>query len=148
LRDQKELLIETKEFMPEYGTKQSSGFDLKAFTPNEDIRIGIGEAVTVPSGIKMGIYEGYEVQLRSRSGLTKKHGLIIAQGTATIDEDYVGEVGIILRNEGDKPFYVTHGMRVCQGVYAPTTEAVFKKVDSLNKETERGSGAYGSTGSH
>lgn len=146
MQDKKRVYVETLEFMPMYATDGAAGFDLQAYAPDGDIRIGAGETVIVRSGIKMDIPEGYEIQLRSRSGLTARAQAIVAQGLATIDDDFIGEVGLILRNPGKVPFYVTHGMRVCQGVLKPVSKALFEKVEKINKETTRGSGAYGSTG--
>lgn len=149
MQDVQEVKIETKEFIPEYGTERSAGFDIKGYLPDVNhlgLPLAVGETKIIPTGIRVDIPDGYEIQLRSRSGLTARNGIIIAQGLATIDEDFTGEIGIILRNEGREPFYITHGMKLCQGVLAPVTKAIFKVVPKLNKDTKRGSGAYGSTG--
>lgn len=149
MQDKKRIKIETKEFVPEYGSEQAAGFDIKAYIPEEkEIRIGSGEIIRIPTGMKWIIPEGYEVQLRSRSGLSYKHGIVVNQGTATIDSDFRGEIGILLRNVSGKPFYISHGMRLVQGILAPVTRASFEVIPQVKEDTERGSGAYGSTGTH
>lgn len=148
MQDKKRIFIETKEFTPVYGTEESAGFDLKAYLPDGDVVLTPGETKVVSSGIKMIIPNGYEVQLRSRSGLTLKNGIVVAQGTATIDCDFRDTVGLILHNQSNSPFTITHGMRVCQGILAPVTKALFEEIDEVPSDTERGTGKYGSTGTH
>jgi len=147
LREEKTVKIETKEFTPLYGSTGASGFDIQAYLPEEKpIKLWPGDRVRIPTELKMIIPDGYEVQLRSRSGLAIKHGIVILQGTATIDDDFRGEVGVLLLNVSKEPFTIEHGMRVCQGILAPTTKALFEIVPEITADTERGEGAYGSTG--
>jgi dUTP pyrophosphatase len=95
----------------------------------------------------MQVPEGFEVQIRPRSGLTLKHGIALVNSPGTIDSDYRGPVGVILLNTGDEPFEVTHGLRVAQMVVAPVVQATFRVADQL-EATERGAGGFGSTGGH
>jgi dUTP pyrophosphatase len=146
LIEKRRLVIETEEFIPTYGSELAAGFDLRAYLPEGPVTIKPNERLRIPTGIKMVIEPGYEVQLRSRSGLSFKHGLVVNQGNATIDADFRGEVGILLRNVSDTSFEIEHGMRLVQGVLAPVVQAQFTVVDKIKIDTERGEGAYGSTG--
>ncbi|MCL4156055.1 UNVERIFIED_CONTAM: hypothetical protein GTU68_041683 [Idotea baltica] len=103
-----------------------------------------GERVLVPTGLRMAIPDGFEVQIRPRSGLALKHGITLPNSPGTIDSDYRGPLGVIVQNGGDAPFEITHGMRIAQMVVAPVVQATFEigPVD----ETARGSGGFGSTG--
>ena len=141
-----ELKIKTKEFIPEYKDAGAVGFDLRAYLPqykDKPFRFSAGQRVLIPTGIQMEIPEGYEVQIRPRSGLSLKEGITAILGT--IDYSYRGDVGILLINHSDKAFYIKHGDRIAQGVLSPITKAVFKVTAELSK-TERGEGGFGSTG--
>jgi dUTP pyrophosphatase len=134
--------------LPEYATQGAAGADLRAnFAP--DARAGLclapGERMLVPTGLKLAIPEGYEVQVRPRSGLALKHGITLPNSPGTIDSDYRGPLGVIVMNAGPEPFEITHGMRVAQMVVSPVLRADFALVDRL-KETARGAGGFGSTG--
>ncbi len=130
--------------IPEYKTKGSSGIDLYA---NVDSPTTIKQfhRVLVPTGIYVSIPEGYEGQIRARSGLALKHGISLANGIGTIDSDYRGEIKVILINFGEKPFVVEKGDRIGQLVFLKYESVKFKLVDKLD-ETKRGSGGFGHTG--
>ncbi|MDR9394833.1 dUTP diphosphatase [Roseovarius sp. SYSU LYC5161] len=134
--------------LPRYETDGSAGADLRANFP-QDRRAGIvlapGARALVPTGLRLAIPEGYEVQLRPRSGLALKHGITLPNSPATIDGDYRGPLGVILMNAGEADFRVTHGARIAQMVVAPVVRAVFETVESL-APTARGAGGFGSTG--
>jgi dUTP pyrophosphatase len=110
-----------------------------------DVRIAPGEVKLVPCGFYMAVPMGYEAQVRPRSGLAIKHGIIIPNSPGTIDADYRGEVCVILANIGPEEFVVARGMRIAQMVIAPVTRADVVEVDSLD-QTDRGSGGFGHTG--
>jgi dUTP pyrophosphatase len=133
---------------PEYATPGSAGFDLRA-NLIEPIVLGVGKRVIVPTGLFFDIPNGMEIQIRSRSGLSIKHGVVVLNGIGTIDSDYTGEIGVILINHGEDDFIINHGDRIAQGVISSVTSKElinFVKVDTINKTTERGHGGYGSTG--
>ena len=136
----------TKEFDPTYGSEGAAGFDLRAYFENKGaFTLEPNKRVLVKTGINMEIPQGFEVQIRPRSGLSLKHGIMLVNSPGTIDEDYRGDVGVLLYNSSDVPFVIEHGDRIAQGVLAPVTRASFIKTDKLS-ETERGTGGYGSTG--
>jgi dUTP pyrophosphatase len=126
--------------IPKYQTSGAAGFDL---TSVENKVIPAGGYGLVSTGLAFEIPEGYEVQIRSRSGLALKHGIQAHFGT--IDSDYTGNVGVILYNHSSLPFKVAVGDRIAQAIVAPVVQAQIVEVDTL-KETERGSGGFGSTG--
>jgi dUTP pyrophosphatase len=133
---------------PEYATEGSSGFDLRA-NLSEPIVLGTGKRVIVPTGLFFDIPNGMEIQIRSRSGLSIKHGVVVLNGIGTIDSDYTGEIGVILINHGENDFIINHGDRIAQGVISSVIGKQlinFIKVNTINKTTERGYGGYGSTG--
>jgi len=132
--------------LPGYSTEHSAGMDLLAAI-TADKSILPGERVLVPAGIAIALPEGYEAQVRPRSGLALKHGVTVLNSPGTIDADYRGEVGIILINHGHEAFTVTRGMRVAQMVIAPYTRATWKSVEEL-ASSARGQGGFGSTGVH
>ena len=132
--------------LPDYATAGAAGADLRANFPDRgQVALAPGARVLVPTGLRMAILEGYEVQVRPRSGLALKHGVTLANPPGTIDSDYRGELGVILVNLGDAPFEVVHGERIAQLVVAPVTQGVFAVVEDLD-ETARGAGGFGSTG--
>lgn len=139
------ILIQTESGkVPEYATSGSSGFDIQAYL-SEPITVKRGEIVKVPTGLKMALPKGTEVQIRSRSGLTLNHGVVVANSPGTIDSDYRGEVCIIMTNLKDTPFVIENGMKIAQGVLCIVDKAAFTKVESL-PSTDRGDGGFGSTG--
>lgn len=128
--------------MPAYASKGAAGMDV---VTAEDFTLQPGERMAVPSGFAIAIPEGYEVQVRPRSGLALKHGVTCLNTPGTIDSDYRGEVKIILANLGGEPFSALRGERIAQLVPAPVQRAALSEVDELD-DTERGSGGFGSTG--
>ena len=128
--------------LPEYKTSMSAGMDLKA-NITEVWKLNPGERVMVPTGLHIALPEGYEAQVRPRSGLSLKNGIVAILGT--IDADYRGEVGVILVNLSDQPFCINPGDRVAQMVVSEVTRVKWDEVREL-EETERGSGGFGSTG--
>lgn len=126
--------------LPKFQTSGAAGFDLEA---SEDTVIMPGKTTIVKTGLSFEIPEGYELQIRPRSGVTVKTKLRVCLGT--VDSDYRGEVGIIVDNIGSEPINVKKNERLAQGVIAPVVQAVFEMVDFLN-ETERGAAGFGSTG--
>ena len=130
--------------LPTYGTRLSAGLDLYAAV-TQDTVIQPGEWQPIPSGIAIALPEGYEAQIRPRSGLAIKHGITVLNSPGTIDADYRGEIKVILINHGKEPFTVTRGMRFAQMVVAPVTAISWDERQTLD-ETNRGSGGFGSTG--
>ena len=132
--------------LPAYATAGAAGADLRANFPDRaGVTMAPGERALIPIGLAMAIPEGYEVQVRPRSGLALKHGVTVANAPGTVDNDYRGPVGVILVNLGDAPFEIAHGDRIAQMVVAPVTQAAFELVDDLDA-TARGTGGFGSTG--
>lgn len=132
--------------LPGYETDGAAGADVRAsIGPNESITIKPGERTLIPTGLAMEIPFGYEIQVRPRSGLSFKTGLMVCNSPGTIDCDYRGEVKVILGNLGSKDEVINHGERVAQLVLAPVTQAKYEVVDELG-ETDRGAGGFGSTG--
>ena len=127
---------------PVYGTQGAAGCDIHS---NEDVLLAPGERKLVKTGLHMEIPDGYECQIRPRSGLALKSGVVVFNTPSTIDCDYRGELGILLLNTSMVPFKVERKMRIAQLVFAPVTRATFETVDELN-ETPRGAGGWGSTG--
>jgi dUTP pyrophosphatase len=128
--------------LPAYATSGAAGMDVVAA---EDVTIAPGARHAVATGFAMAIPEGYEVQVRPRSGLALKHGVTCLNTPGTIDSDYRGEVKVILANLGAEPFPVSRGERIAQFVPAPVQRALLAEVDTLD-ETVRGVGGFGSTG--
>lgn len=134
--------VTAEEFLPVYATEGSAGADLRSMI---DYNLQIGEIKLIPTGIKMAIPVGYEVQVRPRSGLALKHGITIPNSPGTIDSDYRGDVGVILQNSGSEPFEIKKGDRIAQMVLAEYKTAQFNITDKLS-ETKRGAGGFSSTG--
>ena len=130
--------------LPTYATEQSAGADVVAAI-DDDLELGPGARAAVPTGLVIALPEGYEVQVRPRSGLALRHGVTVANAPGTIDADYRGEVKVILINAGEEPFTVRRGDRIAQLVVAPVVTAAFTPADEL-PESGRGSGGFGSTG--
>lgn len=132
--------------LPAYETAGAAGFDLlAAIDENSPIKMEKFARALVPTGFKLQIPEGYEAQVRPRSGLALKHGVTVLNTPGTIDCDYRGEIGVVLINHGDVPFVVTRGMRIAQMVLAPVTRAQLVAVSEI-APTPRGAGGFGSTG--
>lgn len=130
--------------LPHYASSGAAGMDLLAAI-DSDMIIRAGERALVPTGLKIGLPAGYELQIRPRSGLALKHGITLPNTPGTIDEDYRGEIGVIILNTGREDFVVTRGMRIAQAVLAPVIRLTWVEVCELD-ETARGTGGFGSTG--
>ena len=128
--------------LPEYATPASAGVDLRA---SEARVIPPGSRALVPTGLRIALPEGYEAQVRPRSGLALKHGVTLPNSPGTIDADYRGEIGVILMNLGQEPFVVEPGDRIAQMVVAPVVRVAWSEAEALDA-TERGEGGFGSTG--
>ena len=135
--------------LPAYATPGAAGLDLCANLPPAARAAGIalapGARALVPSGLAIAIPEGFEIQVRPRSGLALRHGVTLVNSPGTIDSDYRGEVGVILVNHGSAPFTVEHGMRVAQLVLSPVVRLAWREADELD-DSARGAGGFGSTG--
>jgi len=132
--------------LPTYATSGAAGADLRAnFEDRKAVEIASGARALISTGLRLAIPEGFEMQLRPRSGLALKYGVTLLNSPGTIDSDYRGPVGVILINLGSDYFTVTHGMRIAQMVIAPVVRASFKQVPFLDA-TQRGPGGFGSTG--
>ena len=131
--------------LPAYETSSSAGMDLRAYLPEGPITLKPMQRTLVPTGLFMEIPEGYEGQVRPRSGLAIKHGITVLNTPGTIDADYRGEVKIILVNLSDTDFVINSGERVAQIVFAKCEQMEVVNVETLS-ETERGEGGFGHTG--
>nr|WP_286197110.1 dUTP diphosphatase [Tropicibacter sp. R15_0] len=132
--------------LPSYASAGAAGADLRANLPDRgQIDLAPGARALVPTGLRMAIPEGYEVQIRPRSGLALKHGITLPNSPGTIDSDYRGPLGVIVMNAGQESFTIRHGDRIAQMVVAPVILARFDLVDALD-DTARGDGGFGSTG--
>lgn len=130
--------------LPRYQTKGAAGMDVRAAV-EEAITLLPLQRAAIPTGIKMAIPEGFEVQVRPRSGLAFRHGISIPNSPGTIDSDYRGEIKVLLINLGSEAFVITRGMRIAQLIVAAVTQAELQIVENLD-ETQRGTGGFGSTG--
>ena len=130
--------------LPAYATGMSAGMDLKAFI-DAPVVIAPLERFLVPTGIYIELPDGYEAQIRPRSGLAAKHGITVLNSPGTVDADYRGEIKVILVNLSDTPFTINPGERIAQMVIARHERVVWDEVEELD-ETERGTGGFGSTG--
>jgi len=130
--------------LPHYATQGAAGMDLLAAV-EAPVTIAPGGRALIPTGFCIALPPGYELQVRPRSGLALKHGITLPNSPGTIDEDYRGEIGVIVLNTGAEDFVVTRGMRIAQAVVAPVVRAVWEEVEDLD-ETARGAGGFGSTG--
>lgn len=132
--------------MPAYETPGSAGLDIRAAVPQDGpVMLVPGMRDMIPTGLSVAIPDGYEIQMRPRSGLAAKHGITCLNSPGTIDSDYRGELKVILINHGSEPFVIRRGERIGQMVLAPVTRLEWALVETL-PETERGSGGFGSTG--
>ncbi|NLK65664.1 MAG: dUTP diphosphatase [Tissierellia bacterium] len=140
-------LVKSNPFkLPDYETKGSAGVDLQAYL-DEPLILKPMERVLIPTGLFIEIPEGYEAQIRARSGLAIKHGISLVNGIGTIDSDYRGEIKVILINLGSENFTINSGDRIAQMVIMKHEQVKFELVEELN-ETERGQGGFGHTGIH
>ena len=130
--------------MPTYATPQSAGMDLRA-NLEEPVVLHPMERRLIPTGLHIALPEGYEAQVRPRSGLALKHGLTVLNAPGTIDADYRGEIGVVLINLSQEDFTINDGERIAQLVVARYEQVEFSLVEALD-ETERGEGGYGHTG--
>ena len=131
--------------LPQYATTSSAGMDIRAFLA-EPVELKPLERKLIPTGLYISLPEGYEAQMRPRSGLAIKHGITLLNTPGTIDADYRGEIGVILVNLSAEPFIVNDGERICQMVIASHKQVEWQPEATLD-ETERGAGGFGHTGS-
>ena len=130
--------------LPCYMTSHAAGMDLYAEL-DKDLILEPGKRTLVPTGIAIALPEGFEAQIRPRSGLALKHGIALVNAPGTIDPDYRGEIGVIVINHGSVSFTIKNGERIAQMVFAPFVRAVLTEVDELDG-TDRGDGGFGHTG--
>ena len=138
------IVNKSKHDLPAYSTSLSAGMDLRA-NLDEAVVLEPLQRKLIPTGLFIELPEGYEAQIRPRSGLALKHGLTVLNTPGTIDADYRGEIGVILANISDKAFTIEDGERICQMVIAKHETVKWTEVQVLN-ETERGAGGFGHTG--
>lgn len=133
--------------LPAYATTQAAGMDLLAAVEADTILAPMARML-VPTGIAIALPDGFEAQVRARSGLAIKNGLCLLNGPGTVDADYRGEIKVILANMGQEPFVITRGMRIAQMVIAPYTRCAWNEVADVEAEyaSTRGKGGFGSTG--
>lgn len=141
---QVKIVNKSKHSLPEYATVLSAGMDLRA-NIDEPVTLKPLQRLLIPTGIYIQLPEGYEAQIRPRSGLAVKHGISIVNSPGTIDADYRGEIRVILVNLSSDDFVINDGERICQMVIAQHARVEWQQVDDLD-ETERGSGGFGHTG--
>ena len=130
--------------LPSYATAGAAGMDLLAAV-QAPVSIEPGQRALIPTGLTIALPPGYELQVRPRSGLALKHGITLPNSPGTIDEDYRGEIGVIILNTGNESFVVERGARIAQAVLAPVSRAEWREVASLDI-TARNAGGFGSTG--
>jgi dUTP pyrophosphatase len=130
--------------LPQYATAGAAGMDLLAAVA-DPVTIPPGGRALIPTGLRIALPPAHELQIRPRSGLALRHGIVLPNSPGTIDEDYRGEVQVIVLNAGDQPFTIERGTRIAQAVLAPVVRAVWQEVADLDA-TERGEGGFGSTG--
>ncbi len=130
--------------LPSYATAGAAGMDLLAAV-SEPVTLAPGQRALIPTGLAIALPPGHELQIRPRSGLALRHGIVLPNSPGAIDEDYRGEVQVIMLNTGDTPFVIERGARIAQAVLAPVMRATWQEVDTLD-ETVRDQGGFGSTG--
>lgn len=140
-----EIINTSQHPTPTYATHQSAGMDLRANLPKGSIHLAPSAYALIPTGLHIALPEGFEAQVRPRSGLAYKHGITVLNTPGTIDADYRGDIGVILINHGKKSFEICDGERIAQLVIAKYETVDWAVVDQLS-ETQRGSGGFGSTG--
>lgn len=133
--------------MPHYASEGAAGADIRA-NIKDNIVLEPGQTKLIPTGIRVEIPHGYEIQIRPRSGLAAKNGVTVLNTPGTIDSDYRGEIQVIMINHGREAFTVTHGMRVAQMVVAPVTIGHFVRAEGALAASNRGEGGFGHTGTH
>ena len=132
--------------LPRQQTPGAAGLDLAAaLLPDEAIEIAPGAVAMIPTGLTIALPQGYEAQIRPRSGLAAKHGITVLNSPGTVDADYRGEIKVLLINHGPAAFTVRRGERIAQMVVAPVSRVIFEERETLDA-TERGTGGHGSTG--
>lgn len=131
--------------LPTYATTQSAGMDLTAAL-DEALELDSGDRALIPTGLSIALPQGFEAQIRPRSGLAINHGVTVLNSPGTIDADYRGEIKVVLINHGKEPFTIQRGMRIAQMVVERYTHVNWKTVSELGDDTERGEGGFGSTG--
>lgn len=140
--------LDPRAAIPAYHSELAAGLDLSACLPaGETVSIEPGMIRVIPIGVALALPAGFEGQVRPRSGLATRHGITVPNAPGTIDADYRGELKVALINLGSEPFTIEHGMRIAQLVVAPVAHARVEEVESLD-ETTRGTGGFGSTGTH
>ncbi len=130
--------------LPSYATAGAAGMDICAAV-TEPVTIPPGRRALIPTGLTIALPPGYELQIRPRSGLALKHGILLPNSPGTIDEDYRGEIQVIVMNASDEHFTITRGLRIAQAVLSPVVRAAWQEVEALGT-TDRGAGGFGSTG--
>ncbi len=138
------IMNRSRHALPQYATALSAGLDLRAHL-DEPVLLQPLERRLIPTGLHIELPEGYEAQIRPRSGLALKHGISIVNSPGTIDADYRGEIGVIMINLSDKPFTVNDGDRICQMVVSRHERVEWEPTDQLGR-TERATGGFGHTG--
>ncbi len=138
------IINRSRHSLPAYATASSAGMDVRAFL-DEPVTIGPMERALIPTGLHIELPQGYECQIRPRSGLALKHGITVLNSPGTIDADYRGEIKVVLINLSHEPFTVNDGERISQMVVSGYTRAEWQPVESL-EPTERGEGGFGHTG--
>lgn len=132
--------------LPSYETAGAAGADLRANLPGRNtIELAPGARALIQTGLRVEIPQGYEIQIRPRSGLALKHGITLPNSPGTIDSDYRGPLGVIVLNAGQESFSIAHGDRIAQMIVAPVLQAQFELAEGLT-DTTRGAGGFGSTG--
>ncbi len=140
-----EILIRSESgILPSYETAGAAGMDISAFL-EEPVVLQPGKRALIPTGLYLQIPEGYEVQIRARSGLALRHGIALVNGVGTVDSDYRGEIGVLLINLGEEPFTIQNGDRIAQMVVSRFVSVKWRQAARL-QETERGGGGFGHTG--
>ncbi|MGM9872182.1 MAG: dUTP diphosphatase [Muribaculaceae bacterium] len=130
--------------LPAYATESAAGMDVRAAL-TEPLTLQPLQRALIPTGLRVALPQGYEMQMRPRSGLALKHGITLLNTPGTIDADYRGEIGVILINLSDTPFVINPGERICQMVVGPYSHVTWQAVDDLDT-TDRGDGGFGHTG--
>jgi len=131
--------------LPSYQTEHAAAMDAHAFLPDGPVKLDPSERTAVPTGLFIAVPVGYELQVRSRSGLSFKHGIVVVNSPGTIDADYRGEVKILIANISSEPYEIQDGDRIAQLVVAKCEQAEWQEVNELD-ETARGDGGFGHTG--
>lgn len=130
--------------LPGYESAGAAGMDLRAAV-DAPVVLAPGERAVVPTGLAIALPDGYEAQVRGRSGLARRHGIALVNAPGTVDSDYRGEIQVIMINLGHEPFTIARGDRIAQMVVAPVTRVAWQEVATL-EQTARGAGGFGSTG--